>query len=111
MKTFPTCKEKKNYLVKIVIVQVLQGRLGTIHLRFVIGTNKKYCVVIIDRTFLFQIQKHFQHAKGKKYLSQSIYCVSSTILSSYNSFKVHVPTQGTSKEYCVLIFKTNQVQY
>ena len=75
MKTFPTCKEKKYiYLIKIFIVQVLQGWLVTIHLRFVIGTNKKYFVVIIDNTFIFQLQ-NISSMQREKNISVKVFIV------------------------------------
>ena len=41
----------------------------------------------------------------KKYLSQSIYCISSTSLSSYNSFKVHVQEGRDSRKQIVIFRK------
>ena len=62
------------YLVKIFIVQVLLGWLVTIHLRFVIGANKKYFVVIIDNTFIFQLQ-NISSMQREKNISVKVFIV------------------------------------
>ena len=109
-KHFQHAKRKNIYLVQIFIVQVLQGWLVTIHLRFCHRHQQKNTLLWLLITLSsFNYKNISSLQRGKKYLSQSIYCISSTSLSSYNSFRYMYI--GTSKEYCVLIFKTNQVQY